>query len=229
MRCADASAVMMQVLDGLATPAQREALLAHTAGCATCLAEWQAIQKLDTLLATAPMVSPPAGFTERVLARLPHSLPSMSLPSDEPRRESGAGNGQLRPRGRSVLAEARPWQVRDAREVNPWGGLAALLIGTLLISAFLAFPLLSRTWPSLWAALTAPETLSSSLVGGTQLATGISETLQTVWHLQYPLLRSVSPLLLLTYLLLYLTLAFAIVLVWLRLVAGTQQGLHLRR
>ncbi|MBS1252098.1 MAG: hypothetical protein MAG451_01134 [Anaerolineales bacterium] len=71
MRCADASRLMDEMLDGRANSDQQAALLAHTAGCVACRAEWSTIQQVDQLLVAAPRVSPPTHFTAKVMSRLP--------------------------------------------------------------------------------------------------------------------------------------------------------------
>lgn len=76
MRCTNASELMDQVLDGRATSERQAALLAHVADCVACRSEWSAIQKVDGVLAAAPRVVPPPGFTRQVMARLPRRRPA---------------------------------------------------------------------------------------------------------------------------------------------------------
>lgn len=78
MRCADASQLMDEVLDGRVNSERQAALLAHTADCVACRAEWSAIQQIDRLLATAPSVSPPANFSAQVMAHLPRRRPAQN-------------------------------------------------------------------------------------------------------------------------------------------------------
>ncbi|MFQ5858421.1 MAG: anti-sigma factor family protein [Anaerolineae bacterium] len=75
MHCTDASELMDRVLDGHDDSERQAALLAHTADCAACLAEWSAIQEAHRLLAAAPPVSPPADFTAKVMAHLSRRRP----------------------------------------------------------------------------------------------------------------------------------------------------------
>ncbi len=79
MHCADASQLMDEILDRPANSELQAALLAHTADCAACRAEWLAIQQVDRLLATAPLVSPPSNFTTKVMAHLPRRRPARNL------------------------------------------------------------------------------------------------------------------------------------------------------
>jgi len=62
--------LMMDALDGLLTPPDKDRLDAHLALCTRCYAEWQALQLVDNLLFSAPPVVAPAGFSQRVLAGL---------------------------------------------------------------------------------------------------------------------------------------------------------------
>lgn len=78
MRCSDAGKLMDEVLDGRVNSERQAALLAHTADCAACRAEWLAIQEVDRMLAAAPPVPPPADFTSKVMARLPRRRPAQN-------------------------------------------------------------------------------------------------------------------------------------------------------
>lgn len=76
MHCADASQLMDLVLDGHVDSERQAALLAHTADCAACRAEWLAIQKVHQLLLAAALpVAPPADFTIKVMAHLSRRRP----------------------------------------------------------------------------------------------------------------------------------------------------------
>jgi hypothetical protein len=205
---------MTQLLDGLAGPEQETALLRHTAECAACRAEWQAIQEVHTLLSAAPMVPPPTGFTQRVLARLAGAQPGTAVARSSRPLESA-------PSAASV-PQALGTQPSKA---NPWGGALALLIGTVLTSTLVALPVLSRVVPALWTALTRSAGLGQEFVEGLRIAGGLAETTQMVWGAYWTLLRSVSPILLLVYAVVALTAA----LFWLRLVTGIQQTLHVRK
>lgn len=200
---------MTELLDGLAGPEQQAALLAHTAGCAACRAEWQAIQEVDALLTAAPLVSAPAGFTDRVLARLPERFPGATA------AQSPCPDRVRSPRVQSV---PRP-------QANPWGGALVLLIGAVLISALIALPILSRTFPTLWMALIQPESLRGGLTVESQLISGIGETMGALWRLHRTLLQSVSPVLLL----MYMAICLATTLFWVRLVMGMQRLLQAHR
>jgi predicted anti-sigma-YlaC factor YlaD len=57
-------------LDGVLTPADQAALDRHLDECPACMAAWQAMSGLDALLGQTAMVSPPAGFSTRVMARV---------------------------------------------------------------------------------------------------------------------------------------------------------------
>jgi predicted anti-sigma-YlaC factor YlaD len=66
----DAFALMMDALDGVLKPADSERLDEHLAVCSDCDAEWKALQLVDGLLASAPPIPAPIGFSQRVQARI---------------------------------------------------------------------------------------------------------------------------------------------------------------
>jgi anti-sigma factor RsiW len=66
----EAYLLMMNALDGVVKPADAERLDEHLTLCADCLNEWRALQLVDGLLASAPMVAAPAGLSQRVQARI---------------------------------------------------------------------------------------------------------------------------------------------------------------
>ena len=70
MLCSHASQLMDEVLNGEAGSEREAALLAHVADCASCRAEWRALQRVEQLLVTAPSVWPSPDFSTRVIARL---------------------------------------------------------------------------------------------------------------------------------------------------------------
>jgi len=218
---------MMEILDDLADPAQQAALLGHTAECAACRAEWQALQRLDALLSTAPMAMPPAGFTHRVLTRLRQTLSEPALTSLELTQTTSSG-GQHSIRERDVVfsdvGASQGWD-ELYRRANPLGGIAVLLLGTLLVFTIIASPLLQRAWPMVWKLLTEPGTSGTGQLVNHPLLLGISETIQAIWRLHRSILQSVGPLLLAG----YFTVTLMITLFWLRLVTGMQQALSIRK
>ena len=66
----EAFALMMDALDGVLKPADSELLDDHLMGCSDCYAEWKALQLVEGLLASAPTVPAPVGFSQRVEARI---------------------------------------------------------------------------------------------------------------------------------------------------------------
>lgn len=62
--------LMMDALDDALAPAGADRLEEHLAVCADCRAEWSVLQLVDDVLAGAPTIPAPAGFAERVSARL---------------------------------------------------------------------------------------------------------------------------------------------------------------
>ncbi len=61
---------MMDALDGVLTAPGRRRLAAHLEACRRCRAGWDALNALERMLASAPMMFPAPGFAERVAARL---------------------------------------------------------------------------------------------------------------------------------------------------------------
>jgi predicted anti-sigma-YlaC factor YlaD len=61
---------MMDALDGVLSDVDQQQLAAHLDTCARCQADWEALQAVERVLAHPAMVAPPAGFAERVQARL---------------------------------------------------------------------------------------------------------------------------------------------------------------
>ena len=64
------TALMSMALDGLLDTHQQRDLQQHLAGCAACMAEYEAMQQVSAWLGEAPMVGPPLGFAIRVERRL---------------------------------------------------------------------------------------------------------------------------------------------------------------
>lgn len=64
------TALMSMALDGLLDAHEQRDLQQHLAGCAACMAEYEAMQQVSAWLGEAPMVGPPLGFATRVERRL---------------------------------------------------------------------------------------------------------------------------------------------------------------
>jgi anti-sigma factor RsiW len=64
------SELMSMALDGLLDADGERTLQKHVAICATCQAEWQAMQQVSTLFQQSEMIGPPLGFAIRVDRRL---------------------------------------------------------------------------------------------------------------------------------------------------------------
>jgi len=70
MHCQQATELMSLELDHLLDEGERQVLEAHLVGCADCQQTWTAMQRLSTMLATAPAVAPLVGFAARVVERI---------------------------------------------------------------------------------------------------------------------------------------------------------------
>jgi predicted anti-sigma-YlaC factor YlaD len=68
--CPQFSAQMSLALDNQLSTAEERKLLDHLRTCDACRAQWEALQQIERLFTTAPLISPPAGFAARVSARL---------------------------------------------------------------------------------------------------------------------------------------------------------------
>jgi predicted anti-sigma-YlaC factor YlaD len=68
----EAYVLMMDALDGTLIPADSERLDEHLLLCRECYSEWQALQMVDGLLANAPLLAAPEGFSQRLQARMAH-------------------------------------------------------------------------------------------------------------------------------------------------------------
>jgi hypothetical protein len=66
----EAFLLMMDTLDRVASPVDQDQLQRHLLECADCAAEWEALQTVEGLLLSAPVVPAPNGFSLRVMERL---------------------------------------------------------------------------------------------------------------------------------------------------------------
>ncbi len=70
MQCFDCSEWLSLKLDGLMEREQSVHLQEHLASCETCRAEWEAMQRVASVLEAASEVAPPLDFTAKVASRL---------------------------------------------------------------------------------------------------------------------------------------------------------------
>jgi len=70
MSCEQIELWMMDALDGMLAPAERQRMMSHLATCSRCSAEWQALNAVENMLAEPPMAQPAPGLAGRVDARL---------------------------------------------------------------------------------------------------------------------------------------------------------------
>ena len=71
LTCKAAEIVILREADGTLGPADRDALLAHVAACASCARKRAAQEPVRSTLARRPAAAPPEGFLESVLQQLP--------------------------------------------------------------------------------------------------------------------------------------------------------------
>jgi predicted anti-sigma-YlaC factor YlaD len=72
MSCEQSEMWMMDALDGTIEVRDHQQLMAHLDACARCRADWKALNAIDQMLASQPLVLPEPGFVQRVEARVEH-------------------------------------------------------------------------------------------------------------------------------------------------------------
>jgi len=154
MRCPELREWMSLALDGR-LPAEARCLLeAHIAVCPDCAWEWERWQEIGALFDGAPTLEPPAGLTERIMARIPA----------RPRRGAPASRLAAVALGLAVLGDlaalaivpslAAACATVAASQVLP-GALAVLLrLGLHLLRVVAA--LAEVGWALLWASVRSP-------------------------------------------------------------------------
>ena len=70
MRCLEASELMSLRLDSALAEGEEQVLREHLAGCESCAAEWQMMQRVGTLFAQVDLMPPPPTFTQQVMGRI---------------------------------------------------------------------------------------------------------------------------------------------------------------
>jgi hypothetical protein len=70
MLCSECSEKLSLYVDGLLDGQEVELLKLHMDGCVICRMEWEAMAKVDSLLASAPSLKPNPGLSARVALRL---------------------------------------------------------------------------------------------------------------------------------------------------------------
>ncbi len=70
MQCFDCSEWLSLQLDGLVEREQPAQLQAHLASCEACRVEWEAMQRVSSVLEAASVVAPPLDFAAKVASRL---------------------------------------------------------------------------------------------------------------------------------------------------------------
>lgn len=66
----EAFLLMMDTLDRVSSQADQDRLHQHLFECAECAADWEALQIVEGLLVSAPMIPVPAGLAARVMEQL---------------------------------------------------------------------------------------------------------------------------------------------------------------
>lgn len=79
MRCREASERMSLRLDSALAEGDEQALREHLAGCESCAAQWQMIQRVDALFAQVDLASPPPAFAQQVMGRIQRRSLGLSI------------------------------------------------------------------------------------------------------------------------------------------------------
>lgn len=80
MRCQDALEMLSPYLDGVLTPAEREAVRVHLACCPNCSAELEELRASLRLLQELPELTPPAGFRAGVMEKIDQQPAPQQVP-----------------------------------------------------------------------------------------------------------------------------------------------------
>jgi hypothetical protein len=169
MRCREASELMSLYLDHRLAPDQVAELHDHLSVCPRCQREWEAMQRVSSLLLVlsspgrtetvgAPMAAPPADFTVNVMDRLAQ---------------------------------------REARRRLFWGGMV-LLLAALTLGAF-ALPTLVGPLSLLWPILAYPSLVGKGLLSLSQLIHVLRSLLEACWLVVTMLLSAIHPYILFVY------------------------------
>jgi len=79
MRCREASELMSLRLDSALAEGDEQTLREHLAGCESCAAQWQMIQRVDVLFAQVDLASPPPAFSQLVMGRIQRRSLGLSI------------------------------------------------------------------------------------------------------------------------------------------------------
>jgi hypothetical protein len=170
MRCREASELMSLYLDHRLAPDRVAELHDHLSVCPRCQREWEAMQRVSSLLlvlssrkctetVSAPRVAPSADFTANVMDRLAQ---------------------------------------REARRRLFWGGMV-LLLAALSLGA-VALPTLVEPLCLLWPFAVHPFLVGKGLLSLSQLIHVLRSLLQACWLVATVLLSTIHPYVLFVYL-----------------------------
>lgn len=70
MSCGQSEMWMMEALDGTLAARDHQRLMTHLDLCSDCRADWRALNAIDQMLASQPLVLPEPGFVRRVEVRV---------------------------------------------------------------------------------------------------------------------------------------------------------------
>jgi anti-sigma factor RsiW len=79
MNCERMEALLLAVIDGRATPEERERVSGHVVGCATCARRMEEMTATWSVLSELPAVEPSAWFDARLRAWMSEPAPKSSL------------------------------------------------------------------------------------------------------------------------------------------------------
>jgi anti-sigma factor RsiW len=159
MRCEELALRVSQSADSGLNPEAAAELAEHLRACPACLNRWRALQQAESILSGAPLVAPPAGFGQRVMASVARERALLAARQDPARRSlrvaiAAAGVAMVFvAAGSVVIGASLAWNVEAL------AGLAAhsLTLSLVEVSGTLvSVDALARAVAVVWSALPAP-------------------------------------------------------------------------
>jgi hypothetical protein len=128
---------MMDAYDGTLAVVDHQRLQAHLESCLRCRADWEALNTLDEMLASTPMVFPAPHFVDRVEARLDHF---------EAQRRTLVGGLMLLGAAAALCLLAVPSLLNGRNPLEAYGAFLENTYELLGHVAQLSYRLVSATW-----------------------------------------------------------------------------------
>jgi hypothetical protein len=178
MRCEDLAPRASKWADSDLNPEATAELAQHVRGCPACSRQWQALQQAEAILGAAPLVSPPGGFSQRVMAAMILERTPAGVRQSLERRSFRLAVAAVcvalafLATGAIVVGTSLAWR---------WEALASLATQTLIAAlvqfadALVLADALARALAVIWRALpppAGPAAVLSAIVGALGIITG---------------------------------------------------------